>query len=86
MMFQTKCLINESLKTPNEKITNFIDHEYIKWSYLFNRKFMQMFCYIFMITKFGSFEMSLLLMTIDFLTKHAQNYFYLFIHSMYTIL
>jgi hypothetical protein len=86
MMFQIECLINEYSKTPNENITNFIDDEYIKWSYLFNKKFMQILCYIFMITKFGLFNVSLLLTIIDFVTRHAQNYFYLFIHSMYTIL
>ncbi len=81
MMFQIECLINEYSKMPNENITNFIDHEYIKSSYLFNRKFMQSFCYIFVITKFRLFNMSLLLTTIDFCHKTCTKSFfsYLFI-------
>jgi hypothetical protein len=44
---------------------------------------------IFMIGKFGLSNMPLsqfrLLITIDFVTKHAQTYFSSFIHIMYTI-
>ncbi len=41
-------------KTTNKKITNLIHHEYIEWSFLFNRNFMQWSKFhIFMIEKFG---------------------------------
>jgi hypothetical protein len=57
---QIEFLINEFSKKINERIivedlidANLIDHEYIKRSFLFNRKFMQKNFYIFMIGKFG---------------------------------
>jgi hypothetical protein len=47
MMFQIEYLINESLKKTNEQITNLINYEYIKGSFLINRRFMQRFIYIY---------------------------------------
>jgi choline kinase len=47
-MFQIEFLINESPKKTNEKITNLINREYMEGSFLFNRKFMRIFFYIFM--------------------------------------
>jgi hypothetical protein len=52
-MFQIEFFINEFQKS-NENIKKKIDHESIKGSFLFNRKFMQIYkSYIFMIGKFG---------------------------------
>jgi len=48
-----------SKMTTSTRITNLINHEYIKRSFLFNRKFIQMFFYIFIIGKFGLLNMSL---------------------------
>jgi hypothetical protein len=52
-------VINESPNKTNENITNLISHEYMEGSFLFNRKFMRIFFYIFMIRKF------------ELLNKHA---------------
>jgi len=51
MMSQIEFLINDSQKRTNEKITNLINNDYIEWSLLFNKIFMQRFFYIFMIGK-----------------------------------
>jgi hypothetical protein len=58
MMFQMEFAINGSSKT-SEKITNLIDHEYIKRSFLLSRLFMPRYFCIFMIGKFGLLNMSL---------------------------
>jgi hypothetical protein len=57
---QIEFLINELKKTTNEWITiddlidaSLINYEYIERSFLFNKKFMQIFFCIFMIWKFG---------------------------------
>jgi len=57
---QIEFLINEFSKKINERIivedlidANLINREYIKKSFLFNRKFMQKNFYIFMIGKIG---------------------------------
>jgi len=87
MMFQ-EFLINESQKF-NEQITNLIHHEYIKISFLFTRRFMQRSFYIFMKKTFVVWNKLVsrkLLIIIDFVTRHAQSYFYLFIHIMCAIL
>jgi hypothetical protein len=58
-MFQIELLIYDFPNKTNEKITNLINHEYMEGSFLFNRKFMWIFFYIFMIGKF------------ELLNKHA---------------
>jgi hypothetical protein len=59
MMIQIEFLNNEFLKKTNENITHLIDHEYIKNSFLFNKRFMQRSFYIFMIGKLGLLSMPL---------------------------
>jgi hypothetical protein len=51
MMSQIEFLINNSQKRTNEKITNLINNEYIEWSFLFNKIFMEKLFYIFTIGK-----------------------------------
>jgi hypothetical protein len=48
-----------NFKNNNEKIINFINNEYIKGSFLFNRRLMQRSLYIFMIAKLGLSNMPL---------------------------
>jgi hypothetical protein len=43
----------------SKRITNLINHEYIKGSFLFNRKFIQRYFYRFIIGNFGLLNMSL---------------------------
>jgi hypothetical protein len=77
-------------KNFNEKLTNLIDHKYIDKSFLFSIRFMKRFFYIIMMVKFGLSNNVIIQVdeiTIYFITRsHAQSYFSLFIHIIYTIL